>query len=139
MGPAVRTVFLPYVDADASLRFYRDALGFVHREDVGAGEVRRLTLEPVEQGGVAVVLEPVASERSATEEERRTLMSLAADGCLARITLAVRDLDAVFERLVAHGAEPLQEPIDRPFGTRDCVFLDPAGTIVRIEEASSGT
>ena len=32
------------------------------------------------------------------------------------------------------GAEVVQEPIDQPYGVRDCAFRDPAGNLVRIQE-----
>ena len=54
-----------------------------------------------------------------------------------RIGEAVRtdDVDAAFERVRAFGAEVLQEPIDQPWGPRDCAFWDPSGTMVRISQA----
>ena len=54
-----------------------------------------------------------------------------------RIGEAVRtdDVDAAFERVRAFGAEVLQEPIDQPWGPRDCAFRDPSGTMVRISQA----
>jgi uncharacterized glyoxalase superfamily protein PhnB len=50
------------------------------------------------------------------------------------ITLATKDLDGVFERLRASGAEVMQEPTDQPYGVRDCAFRDPAGNLIRINE-----
>ena len=35
----------------------------------------------------------------------------------------------------ASGAEVLQEPIDQPWGPRDCAFRDPSGNMVRISQA----
>ena len=31
-------------------------------------------------------------------------------------------------------AEVVQEPIDQPYGLRDCAFRDPAGNLIRIQE-----
>ena len=45
------------------------------------------------------------------------------------------DLDTAFERGRASGAEVLQEPMDQPWGTRDCAFRDPAGNHIRINQA----
>jgi uncharacterized glyoxalase superfamily protein PhnB len=59
-----------------------------------------------------------------------------AKGSYAHITLATDDLDATFDRLQASGAEVVQEPTDQPYGIRDCAFRDPAGTLIRINEAS---
>ena len=35
------------------------------------------------------------------------------------------------------GAEVVQEPIEQPYGVRDCAFRDPAGNMVRIQELSA--
>jgi catechol 2,3-dioxygenase-like lactoylglutathione lyase family enzyme len=32
------------------------------------------------------------------------------------------------------GAEVLQEPMDQPWGPRDCAFRDPSGNLVRISQ-----
>jgi uncharacterized glyoxalase superfamily protein PhnB len=34
----------------------------------------------------------------------------------------------------ASGAEVLQEPMDQPWGPRDCAFRDPSGNMVRISQ-----
>jgi uncharacterized glyoxalase superfamily protein PhnB len=57
-----------------------------------------------------------------------------AKGSYASIVLGTKDLDGVFERLQASGAEVVQEPIDQPYGIRDCAFRDPAGNLLRISE-----
>ena len=44
------------------------------------------------------------------------------------------DLDTLFEKVQASGAEVLQEPTDQPYGIRDCAFRDPAGNLVRIQQ-----
>ena len=46
----------------------------------------------------------------------------------------LEDLDATFEQVQAGGAEIVQEPIEQPYGIRDCAFRDPAGNMVRIQE-----
>ena len=58
-----------------------------------------------------------------------------AKGTYASIILATPDLDATFERMQGRGAEVVQEPVDQPYGVRDCAFRDPAGNMVRIQEA----
>jgi uncharacterized glyoxalase superfamily protein PhnB len=57
-----------------------------------------------------------------------------AKGTYAGINLATADLDGAFAKLEASGAEVVQEPIDQPYGVRDCAFRDPAGNLVRIQE-----
>ena len=44
-------------------------------------------------------------------------------------------MDTAFEKVRAAGAEVLQEPIDQPYGVRDCAFRDPSGNLVRIAQA----
>ena len=41
------------------------------------------------------------------------------------LSLATADLDATFAGLVAGGAEIVQEPIDQPYGVRDCAVTRP--------------
>ncbi len=57
-----------------------------------------------------------------------------AKGTYASINLATTDVDRTFERLHASGAEVAQEPIDEPYGIRDCAFRDPAGNLIRIQK-----
>jgi uncharacterized glyoxalase superfamily protein PhnB len=57
-----------------------------------------------------------------------------AKGTYGWILLATKDLDGTFERLQASDAEVVQEPVEQPYGIRDCAFRDPAGNLVRIQE-----
>ena len=57
-----------------------------------------------------------------------------AKGTYAGINLATKDLDGVFARLQASGAELVQEPTEQPYGVRDCAVRDPAGNLIRIQE-----
>lgn len=136
MALSILHAFLPHLDPDASLAFYRDALGLEVRGDVGAGAVRRLTVGPVGRPCTSLVLEPPAAGPTVTDVERRTVLELMSKGCYARIGLATTDLDGVFARLESSAAEVIQEPIEHPSGVRDCAFLDPAGTLVRITAAA---
>jgi uncharacterized glyoxalase superfamily protein PhnB len=71
-----------------------------------------------------------------TEEERRTIAEMMAKGTYGSIVLATDDVDGVFDRVQAGGAEVMQEPMDQPYGVRDCAFRDPSGNMVRIQERS---
>jgi catechol 2,3-dioxygenase-like lactoylglutathione lyase family enzyme len=134
MNITIHWTFLPHDDADATLAFYRDALGFEVRSDVGTGVQRWITVGPVDQPGTSIVLHPPAAEPGITDEERRTITGMMAKGSYARIVLGTSDLDGTFERLRAHGADVVQEPTEQPWGVRDCAFRDPAGNNVRINE-----
>jgi catechol 2,3-dioxygenase-like lactoylglutathione lyase family enzyme len=135
MNINIHASFLPHDDPDASLAFYRDILGFEVRADVGYGGMRWITVGPAGQPGTSIVLEPPTVDPGVTEDERRTIAEMMAKGTYARILLATADLDGVFERLQAAGAEVVQEPTEQPYGVRDCAFRDPAGNLIRINEA----
>jgi catechol 2,3-dioxygenase-like lactoylglutathione lyase family enzyme len=134
MDLSIHWTFLPHDDPDASLAFYRDTLGFEVRNDVGQGTMRWITVGPAGQPGTSIVLEPPATDPSTTDEERGTIVEMMTKGTYARITLATADLDGVFTRLQAGDAEVVQEPIEQPYGVRDCAFRDPAGNLIRINE-----
>jgi catechol 2,3-dioxygenase-like lactoylglutathione lyase family enzyme len=134
MDITIHTSSLPHDDPDASLAFYRDALGFEVRSDVGQGKMRWITVGPVGQPGTSILLAPPAADPGVTEDERRTIVEMMAKGTYGWILLATRDLDGTFEKVQAGDAEVVQEPTDQPYGIRDCAFRDPAGNLVRIQE-----
>lgn len=136
MNLTIHWTFLPHNDAEASLTFYRDTLGFELRNDVGYGGMRWLTVGPPDQPGTSVVLEPPAADPGITEDERRTITEMMAKGTYARLVLGTPDLDGTFEKVQASGAEVVQEPTQQPYGVRDCAFRDPAGNLIRINEVS---
>ncbi|MDG9706868.1 VOC family protein [Streptomyces sp. DH10] len=134
MDLTIHASFLPHDDPDAALAFYRDTLGFEVRNDVGYEGMRWITVGPVGQPGTNIVLHPPAADPGVTEDERRTIAEMMAKGTYASIVLASPDVDAVFERVQAGDAEVVQEPVDQPYGVRDCAFRDPAGNMVRIQQ-----
>lgn len=96
--------------------------------------MRRLTVGPPDQPDVSLVLTAPAMDPGVTDDERRTITEMMAKGTSTAVPLASNDLDAAFDRLQASGAEVVQEPVDQPYGVRDCAFRDPAGTMVRIQQ-----
>jgi predicted enzyme related to lactoylglutathione lyase len=134
MDITIHASFLPQDDPDAALAFYRDTLGFEVRNDVGYGGMRWITVGPTDQPGTSIVLHPPAVDPGITDDERRTVVEMMAKGTYAIILLATADLDSTFERVQASGAEVVQEPIEQPYGVRDCAFRDPAGNLIRIQE-----
>ena len=105
MDITIHSSFLPHNDPEAALAFYRDILGFEVRLDVGYEGMRGITIGPVGQPGTYGIL-----------------------------LLATSDLDGVFAQLQASDAEIVQEPIEQPYGLRDCAVRDPAGNMIRIQE-----
>lgn len=134
MDLTIHASFLPHDDPDAALAFYRDTLGFEVRGDVGYEGMRWITVGPVGQPGTNIVLHPPAADPGVTEDERKTIAEMMAKGTYAGIVLATPDVDATFERVQAGDAEVVQEPVDQPYGVRDCAFRDPAGNMVRIQQ-----
>jgi uncharacterized glyoxalase superfamily protein PhnB len=127
---------LPHIDPDASVAFYRDVLGFEVRQDVGQGTMRWITVGPAGQPDTSILLAPPAVDPGITDAERRTISEMMAKGTFASLNLATKNVDEVFERLQANGAEVVQEPTDQPYGLRDCAFRDPSGNLLRIQQAS---
>jgi catechol 2,3-dioxygenase-like lactoylglutathione lyase family enzyme len=134
MDITIHASFLPHNDPDASLAFYRDTLGFEVRNDVGYGGMRWITVGPADQPDTSIVLHPPAATPGITDDERRTILELMAKGSYFGVNLATADLDGTFAKLEASGAEVAQEPIEQPYGVRDCAFRDPAGNMIRIQE-----
>lgn len=134
MNITISSSFLPHTDPDASMAFYRDALGFEIRNDVGRGTMRWITVGPAGQPDVSIVLYPPAADPGITDDERRTIAEMMAKGTYATVVLSSPDVDAAFAKVEASGADVVQEPIDQPYGIRDCAFRDPAGNTVRINQ-----
>ncbi len=134
MELTIAQAMLPHDDPDAAVSFYRDVLGFEVRNDVGYQGMHWITVGPVGQPDTSIVLYPPAASPGLTDEERRTVAEMMAKGTFASINLATSDVDAAFDRLQGSGAEIVQEPIDQPYGVRDCAVRDPAGNMVRIQQ-----
>ena len=134
MEIAIHSSFLPHTDPDAALAFYRDALGFEVRLDVGSEDMRWITVGPVGQPDMSIVLHPPAVNPGMTARQRDTVLELIAEGNYFGINLATADLDDTFARLESTGIEVAQEPINHDYGVRDCAFRDPTGNLIRIRE-----
>jgi uncharacterized glyoxalase superfamily protein PhnB len=134
MDVSIHASFLPHTDADAALAFYRDTLGFEVRNDVGYEGMRWITVGPTGQPDTSIVLAPPAVDPGITDDERQMISEMMAKGTYAGIVLSTPDVDAAFERIQASGAEVMQEPMDQPYGVRDCAVRDPAGNMIRLQQ-----
>ncbi|MDD7834611.1 MULTISPECIES: VOC family protein [Paenarthrobacter] len=119
-------------DVDESLAFYRDALGLEVRNDVGSDGQRWVTLGSDAQPDLELVLSPPHAGRSQADGD--AIQELLTKGVMPMLVFSTDDLDGTFEKLRASGAEVLQEPIDQPWGPRDCAFRDPSGNMIRINQ-----
>jgi catechol 2,3-dioxygenase-like lactoylglutathione lyase family enzyme len=130
----IHHAYLPHTDHEASLAFYRDALGFEVRNDVEYDGLHWITVGPPGQPDTGIVLSPPHGDPNVTEDERRVILEMMAKGTYGGINLSTKDVDAAFEAIQAGEAEVVQEPTDQEWGVRDCAFRDPSGNIVRIFE-----
>jgi uncharacterized glyoxalase superfamily protein PhnB len=131
---SIHSTFLPHADPHASLAFYRDTLGFEVRQQVEYDGMHWNTVGPPGQPEVNIVLHPPGADPGVTEEERRVIAEMMAKGTYASIMLSTPDLDRFFDVVRGSGAEVVQEPMDQPWGARDCALRDPAGNMVRVQE-----
>ena len=134
MEITIHQSFLPHNDPDASLAFYRDVLGFEVRLDVGDADTRFITVGPPDQPDTSIVLQPPTPDPSISDTERQMIAEMMAKGTYAGVNLATPDLDGVFAKIEAAGADIVQEPIDQDYGLRDCAVRDPAGNLIRIQQ-----
>jgi len=126
--------FIAVDDHDKALAFYRDVLGLEVRNDVGFEGMRWVTVGSPLQPDVEIVLEPPAADPATSPADKQAMAELLAKGVLRGVIFSTADCDALFERVRASGAEVLQEPMDQPYGLRDCAFRDPAGNLLRFNE-----
>src|SRR5215217_7351961 len=110
MDITIHASFLPHVDPDASMAFYRDTLGFEVRNDVEYGGLHWITVGPADQPDTSIVLYPPEASPGVTDDERRLIAEMMAKGTYAGVNLAAADLDGTFERVQASdAAEVIQE------------------------------
>jgi predicted enzyme related to lactoylglutathione lyase len=130
----IRNCFVAVHDHDEALAFYRDLLGLEVREDVKYEGMRWTTLGAKDQPDVSVVLEPPLADPNAPPADRQVMKELLAKGFLRGVLFSTEDCDATFEHIQAGGGEVLQEPMDMPYGARECAFRDPSGNLVRFSQ-----
>ncbi|MFF5437387.1 VOC family protein [Streptomyces achromogenes] len=126
--------FIAVDDHDKAIAFYRDVLGMEIRNDVGFEGMRWVTVGSPLQPDVEIVLEPPDASPDASPADKQALNELLAKGLLRGVIFTTPDCDALYERVRESGADVLQEPMDQPYGVRDCAFRDPAGNQLRFIE-----
>jgi predicted enzyme related to lactoylglutathione lyase len=126
--------FIAVDDHDKALAFYHDVLGLEVRNDVAFEGMRWVTVGPPSQPELNIVLEPPSADPNASPADKQALADLMAKGMLRAVIFSTDDCDATFEHIRAAGGEVLQEPMDQPYGVRDCAFRDPAGNMLRFNQ-----
>ncbi|WP_447040566.1 VOC family protein [Streptomyces sp. DSM 118878] len=130
--------FIAVDDHDKAIAFYRDALGLEVRNDVSYEGLRWVTVGSPSQPGVEIVLEPPAADPATSPADKQVMAELLAKGLLRGVIFSTDDVDGTFERVRTAGGEVLQEPVDQPYGVRDCAFRDPAGNMLRFNQPRRG-
>ena len=121
-------------DQNEALAFYTDKLGMEIREDVTVAEMgnfRWLTVGPVNQPDVSVVLMAVPGPPMIEEETTEQLTTLMAKGVLGGLFFTTDDCRGMYEELKNRGVEFTQEPTEQPYGI-DAGFRDPSGNGIRM-------
>jgi len=124
-------------DQDEALAFYTEKLGMELRDDVTIpemGSFRWLTVGPVGQPDIAVVLMEVPGPPVFDPETAEQLKTLVAKGAAGGLFFTTDDCQATYEELKNRGVEFSQEPMERPYGI-DAGFRDPSGNQIRMIEA----
>jgi catechol 2,3-dioxygenase-like lactoylglutathione lyase family enzyme len=134
MDLTVSHCFIVVDDHDKALGFYRDTVGLKVKTDVAFEGMRWVTVSPPSQPELEIVLESPAATPDASDADKQATADLLAKGLLRGVIFRSDDVDATFEHVRASGAEVLQEPIDQPYGVRDCAFRDPAGNMIRFSQ-----
>jgi len=137
MDITLQQCFIAVHDHDLALAFYRDVLGLEVRNDVRFEGMRWLSVGPPSQPDVTIVLEPPLADPGASDADKRAMAELLAKGLLRGVIFQTDDVDATFEHIRAAGGEVLQEPIDQPYGVRDCAFRDPSGNMLRFNQRAA--
>jgi catechol 2,3-dioxygenase-like lactoylglutathione lyase family enzyme len=131
MDLTLSACFVQVRDPDLALAFYRDALGLQLRNDVARGDFRWITLGSAAQPDVSIVL---TNYLNGGPDDGDMIAALIAKGALNGVHFHTDDLDAIFEKIRASGADVVSEPADQPWGARDCAVRDPSGNLVRIDQ-----
>jgi len=131
MNLSLSTCFVQVQDPDAALAFYRDVLGLEVRNDVANEGFRWITVGSPSQPGVSIVL---SNYVNGSPDDVDTVSALLAKGAMNGVNFNTEDLDSTFEKVVAAGAEIVQEPMEQFWGTRDFALRDPSGNLVRVDQ-----
>jgi uncharacterized glyoxalase superfamily protein PhnB len=117
VGPVIPV--LSYSDVGAAVAWLVDVLGFVEQVRIGPGHRAQLSF-----GAGSLVVADTGSGREAPELDHVT----------QSVMLRVVDIEALWDRALARGAEALAAPTDMPYGERQCSFRDPGGHLWTLTE-----
>ena len=125
-------------DQNEALAFYTQKLGMEVRSDVTVpemGNFRWLTVGPVGQPDIAVVLMAIPGPPVFEPETTAQLEDLVAKGAAGGLFFQTDDIQATYEELKGKGVEFTQEPMQQPYGI-DAGFRDPSGNHIRVMQGA---
>jgi catechol 2,3-dioxygenase-like lactoylglutathione lyase family enzyme len=126
-------------DQDEALAFYTQKLGMELRDDITLAEMggfRWLTVGPVGQPDVALVLMTVPGPPVFDAETSEQLKALVAKGAAGGLFFSTDDVHGEFADLKSRGVEFVQEPMEQPYGV-DAGFRDVSGNQMRMMQAQA--
>jgi uncharacterized glyoxalase superfamily protein PhnB len=132
----IATAHLWVHDQDEALEFYTRKLGMEVRADVTLpemGDFRWLTVGPVGQPDVSIVLMKIPGPPLMDAETTEQVRTLMAKGFAGTVFLTTDDCRASYEELKARGVEFSEPPEERPYGI-DSGIRDPSGNSLRLTQ-----
>ena len=108
---------LGYADVCAAATWLCDTFGFAERLRIADHRIQ-LTL-----GAGALVIIEGPNEPDPAHASTHVMM------------LRVENIDAMFARAIAHGAEVVRNPTDYPYGERQCTLRDPGGHVWTLSQS----
>jgi catechol 2,3-dioxygenase-like lactoylglutathione lyase family enzyme len=118
-------------DLERLLKFYADGLG-IQPSAFWQNDGGRAAMLELGQASLEIFDETQARAIDAIEVGQRLSGHI-------RLALQVPDLDAAIERLIAHGAQLVHEPVATPWGDRNARFEDPDGLQVTLFQSPPET
>ncbi|MGF1598650.1 MAG: VOC family protein [Acidimicrobiales bacterium] len=113
-----------------------DRLGMEVRTDVTVAEMgnfRWLTVGPVGQPDIAIVLMPIPGPPMMDDATAQQVRELMGRGFAGTVFLTTPDVQASYEELSARGVDFIDEPTRMPYGI-DSTFRDPSGNNFRLTQ-----
>lgn len=120
------------LDQASAKAFYTEKLGFEVRADVAMGRFRWLTVGPVEQPDLEIILMPLQGSPM-PDEVMASLRVLVESGKLGVGVFATRDCRKTYAELKAKGVVFQSEPQERPYGV-EAMFVDDSGNLFSLTE-----
>lgn len=139
MTVRIATAQLWVHDQDVALRWYTERLGMEVRSDVTVpemGNFRWLTVGPVGQPDMSIVLMSIPGAPMLDDETHRAVHDLMGKGLAGTVFLTTEDVHAAYRELSDRGVEFIDAPTQMPYGI-DSSFRDPSGNNFRLTQISA--